>query len=454
MPARALPQDRAEAPETPAPGTTVAIHTHGCKLNQSDSQELARQFEAAGYRVVDAPGAADVVVLNTCTVTATADAKARQFLRKVDRANPGAALVATGCYAQRNPEALSAIQGVSLVVNNTRKPELVDEVTALVGPKPRQAAPSIALGSPLGPTIPAKRGVKRTRAMIKIQEGCNQICAYCIVPKVRGRERSIPPETIVAQIAERCGEGCREVVLTGTQLGSYGFDLQEDWPGAGLTGLIRRVLEETSLDRLRVSSLQAHEITPELLDLWESPRLCPHFHIPLQSGSDAILRAMRRRYDAARFASAVELTRRTVADAAVTTDIIVGFPGEGDHEFEEGLELARSMAFSDIHAFPYSARPGTSAAHFRETVGEETKRDRMGQMLALAAEFHRKFREGQLGTVRNVLWEPRPTDASAWTGLTDNYIRVRTESVRDLGNTITPARLTGCADDWVSAQVT
>ena len=158
----------------------MAIHTHGCKLNQSDSQELARQFEAAGYRVVDAPGAADVVVLNTCTVTATADAKARQFLRKVDRANPGAALVATGCYAQRNPEALSAIQGVSLVVNNTRKPELVDEVTALVGPKPRQAAPSIALGSPLGPTTPAKRGVKRTRAMIKIQEGCNQICAYCI----------------------------------------------------------------------------------------------------------------------------------------------------------------------------------------------------------------------------------------------------------------------------------
>ena len=452
--ARETLQDRSPAAGRPPAGTTVAIHTHGCKLNQSDSQELARQFEAAGYLIVDATGAADVVVLNTCTVTATADAKARQFLRKINRSNPGAVRVATGCYAQRDPAALGAVDGVSLVLNNTRKPGLVDAVTGFVGRKTPSAAMARTPDSP----AKAKGGVKRARAMIKIQEGCDQVCAYCIVPKVRGRERSIPPEVIVAQIAERCAEGYREVVLTGTQLGSYGFDLQEAWPGAGLPGLpglLWRVLDETTVDRLRVSSLQAHEITPELLKLWKSPRMCPHFHIPLQSGSDAVLRAMRRRYDTARFASAVELVRRRVDGAAITTDIIVGFPGEGGPEFEEGFGLASAMAFSDIHAFPYSARPGTSAAYFRGVVDDEIKRERMSRMLELAADSHRRFREDQVGTVRGVLWEPQPTgpEASWWTGLTDNYIKVRAESGRDLGNAITRARLTGYAADLVSAQV-
>ena len=264
---------------------TVAIHTHGCKLNQADSASLARQFAAAGYAVVDSPRDADVFVLNTCTVTANADAKARQALRAARRANPQALIVATGCYPQRSRDELSRVEAVSLVVDNAEKSQLVPLVTGrLDGSGSGSQAPR---QETLGGVAPVPRG--RSRAMMKIQEGCNQVCAYCIVPKVRGRERSIPPEVLVRQVSERVSEGYLEVTLTGTQLGSYGFDI----PGAGLTGLLRAILEDTDVPRLRVSSLQPQEIGPELLELWQDRRLCPHFHVPLQSGSDQILRAMR-----------------------------------------------------------------------------------------------------------------------------------------------------------------
>ena len=434
---------------------TVAVHTHGCKLNQSDSQELTRQFEAAGYRVVESPGDADVVVLNTCTVTATADAKARQFLRRAHRKNPRSLVVATGCYAQRSPQALEAVAGVSIVEGNIGKTDLVATVSAALETLPPGATiATIAPGAPppaafpvafpvalIEPAVgPASQKPGRHRAMVKIQEGCDQVCAYCIVPRVRGRERSIPPGLIVAEIGRRAEEGCREAVLTGTQLGTYGFDI----PGADLAGLVRSILDSTSIDRLRVSSLQAQEITPELLDLWSDPRLCPHFHIPLQSGSDPVLRAMRRRYDTGRFARTLDLVRDAVPGVGVTTDIIVGFPGESDDNFRDGYAFAGRMAFSDIHVFPYSSRPGTIAAHLKDTVDDAAKGVRMAQMLELASQGRRRFRTGLAGTVRTVLWEPqRPGGTGAqWSGLTDNYVRVRTKCERNLGNRITMAQLT------------
>ncbi len=461
------PEDRSKQPGLAGP--TVAIHTHGCKLNQSDSQDLARRFEDAGYRVIESPGQADVVVLNSCTVTATADAKARQFLRAARRANPGAVVVATGCYAQRSPSTLGGLDAVSLVLGNTEKETLVDTVTETlnspfpVRPESVEGPPRQEGGSTSSPRTGWSSGrtdggtprtgiqSKRSRAMVKIQEGCDQVCAYCIVPKVRGRERSIPPETIVADIIRHCSEGCREAVLTGTQLGTYGFDI----PGASLVGLIRRILDETSIDRLRVSSLQAQEITPGLLDLWGDTRLCPHFHIPLQSGSDTVLRAMRRRYDIRRFAETVKLVRDALPNAGVTTDIIVGFPGEGDGEFDAGYEFAESMAFSDMHVFPYSQRPGTSAAYLKKQVDDGVKKGRMAKMLELAADGHQKFRQGQLGAISSVLWEPQRSSATstAWNGLTGNYIRVRTDSRRDLANTITNAQLTEFSGDRVLAVV-
>lgn len=418
----------------------VAIHTHGCKLNQADSQALARQFREAGYVLVDPSAGADIVVLNTCTVTATADSKARQFLRAARRRNPDAVVVATGCYAQRAPADLERMEAVSLVLGNTAKAGLVDAARREL----EQTAPGIP--APDGASGEVRAG--RTRAMVKIQEGCDQVCAYCIVPRVRGRERSIPPETIIAEINRYAAEGYREVALTGTQLGTYGFDL----PELDLVALLERILVGTRVERLRVSSLQAHEISPDLLELWAEPRLMRHFHIPLQSGSDAVLRRMRRRYDTARFAAALDMVRGEYPDAGITTDVIVGFPGESPEQFRDGLDFASAMEFSDIHVFPYSPRPGTSAWHSQDQVAEPEKRERMAEMLALSAESRVRFREAQLGTVRRVLWE-HSSRRGLWTGLTDNYVRVRGASELNLANTITGARLVDLDGDWVAAEV-
>ena len=419
----------------------VAIHTHGCKLNQADSQVLARRFQETGYAVVEPTEVADIIVLNSCTVTATADAKARQFLRAARRRNPDAVVVATGCYAQRAPSELEAMSEVSLVMGNSAKPGLVEAATLAVQPAGRPSP--LPVSRPAGP-------VGRTRAMVKIQEGCDQVCAYCIVPKVRGRERSIAPDEIVSEINRHAADGYREVALTGTQLGTYGFDL----PQVDLRTLLERILDETCIERIRVSSLQAHEITPALLALWENPRLMPHFHIPLQSGCDATLAAMRRRYDTVRFAESVAQVRSVYADAGITTDIIVGFPGETAEDFAESLNFACEMGFSDIHAFPYSKRPGTSAAYFAGQVCETAKRERMGEMLTLAADARHLFREGQLGAVRPVLWE-RSSDPTSgrWMGLTDNYIRVGTVQQGRLGNTIANARLTRIGENMVESDV-
>ena len=287
--------------------------------------------------------------------------------------------------------------------------------------------------------------------MVKIQEGCDQVCAYCIVPKVRGRERSIHPDVLVQQINFRVNQGCREVVLTGTQLGTYGFDLT----GINLVGLIRRLLAETGVPRLRVSSLQPQEITGELLALWQDHRLCPHFRVPLQSGSDRALAAMRRRYTTAQFASAVELVRRAIPGAGVSADIIVGFPGEDDNEFRDSLSFAQSMQFSDMHVFPYSRRPGTSAVYLGGQVADQAKKERAAQMIAMASRGFSDFRRGQLGLTRQILWETqRQRDGTlVWSGLTDNYIMVYTSSPDELANSITQAQLVELDGDQVAARV-
>ena len=431
-------------------GTTVAIHTHGCKLNQSDSEVLARQFQEAGFTLIKSSSQADVVVLNSCTVTANSDSKARQYLRRTRRANPNALVMATGCYAQRAADELSAMEAVSLVLDNRHKDNLVSTVAAklniAITPVPSHPPGNVPEALPLE--------MVRSRAMVKIQEGCDQVCAYCIVPKVRGREKSIPPEDIVAEINFRAGIGCREAVLTGTQLGTYGFDLQD----INLQSLIQRILTDTKIDRLRVSSLQAQEITPELLALWSDTRLCPHFHIPLQSGSNSVLHSMRRRYDTAQFAETVQLVRKTIPDAGITTDVIVGFPGEGVKEFAESYNFAESIGFSDMHVFPYSIRPGTTAAHLTGQVSDGIKKERTGEMLELAETTMRDFRLGSVGQTRSVLWKPgRPAkgaeSAGGWSGLTDNYLQIRTTDARDLGNEITNAKLTDLNGDWLTAEV-
>ena len=410
---------------------TLAIETHGCKLNQADSSALALEFARAGYRIVPDDGAADVYVLNTCTVTHVADRKARHALRAARRRNPNATIVATGCYPQRDPAPLSGMDEVDLVTGNSDKASLVRIVAEWRGDAPVPCA--------VGDDMPLQTPrIARTRAMVKIQEGCDQVCAYCIVPKVRGRERSIPPEAILDQVKDRVERGYKEVVLTGTQLGTYGFDIE----GLDLRLLLGRVLLETAVPRLRVSSLQPQEITAELLDLWADPRLCPHFHMPLQSGSDEVLVKMRRRYTAGRYAETVAAIRRAVPQASVTADVIVGFPGETDADFSATYDLCEAIGFAATHVFPYSPRPGTSAAHLADQVAPESKAERASLLRSLSERKSVEFRERLLGSVRPVLWEARSSESpQRWSGLTDNYVKVVCDSPRDLTNTITDARL-------------
>ncbi len=456
--------------------TAVYIETQGCKLNQADSQAMARRFAEAGYRMVDDPAQAGVHVVNTCTVTHVADRKARQALGGAHRANPGALVVATGCYAQRAPQRLAQVEGVGLVLGNSQKDILVEQVNRLMGiypvtsreeitdstyggTPPQIATPRFANSSGLamttpshalrmsgiiagGPGSPGSAVAKyapapgHTRALVKIQEGCNQVCAYCIVPKVRGRERGVHPDALVSQVQNLYAEGYKEAVLTGTQLGTYGFDI----PGASLAGLLGRVINETRIPRLRVSSLQPQEIGDDLLEMWEDPRLCPHFHLPLQSGSAQVLKAMRRRYSPQQYVQAVEAIRQRAPRAAITTDVIVGFPGETTHQFQETYDLCQDLRLAGLHVFQYSPRPGTSAAYLSQQVAEAEKRHRMEALLALAGEQARHYRQTLLGTTCQVLWETSRWVAGVqvWSGLTDSYVRVATASPEPLHNRITP----------------
>ncbi|MBI4199443.1 MAG: tRNA (N(6)-L-threonylcarbamoyladenosine(37)-C(2))-methylthiotransferase MtaB [Chloroflexi bacterium] len=428
---------------------TISIETHGCKLNQADSQELARRFAQAGYRVVPEADGPDVYVLNTCTVTRMADRKARHALSRARRHNPHALVVATGCYAQRAPQVLAQMPGVDRVLGNTAKNTLAQEVGRALG-LPEVTCSTGSMPDDPVDAIPEASGEStplRTRAFVKIQEGCDQVCAYCIVPKVRGRERSIPPKLLLARAQALREAGCQEIVLTGTQLGSYGFDL----PGASLARLLRSVLGTTDIPRLRVSSLQPQELTPELLELWQDPRLCPHLHLPLQSGSATVLKAMRRRYTPQDYARAVERIRRQVPGASVTADVMVGFPGETEELFRESYGFCRAMEFAGLHVFPYSPRPGTSAAHLQPKVPEPLRRQRATLLLALARRQAWEYRRRLLGTVRAVLWEsgllrtngrtPDRMGLKVWTGYTDSYLRVAMESSEPLANHITRATL-------------
>jgi threonylcarbamoyladenosine tRNA methylthiotransferase MtaB len=407
----------------PPRSPTVALDFLGCKLNQAENQELARRLEAAGYTVVSPEDKADIYVLNTCSVTLTADRKSRHLLRQARRRNPAARLVAIGCYAEHAPEDLGAIKGVELVLGNDAKMGLLD----LLGHVSNLKAVIQGRGK-------SRRG--RTRAFLKIQEGCKNFCSYCIVPYVRHKEASVSAEAVLTSVKELLSEGCREIVLTGTEIGAYNDD------GTNMEDLIKRVLAETAqftAVRFRLSSLQPHHITPGLLALWKDPRLCPHFHLSLQSGSDPVLKRMKRKYTTADYRRAVELLRAAVPEVAVTTDVIVGFPGKTDAEFEETVAFCKEMRFARIHVFPFSPRPGTAAASMPNQVPDDVKKERTDRMLALAKESARQFHQGFLGKTLEVLWEQQA--GGIWSGYTGNYIKVYSKSGADLTNTMTRVKL-------------
>ena len=426
------------------PFPVVAILTLGCKLNQADSQALARELLACGCQVIDRPAPADAVIINACSVTHVADRKSRHLVRLARRLAPEATIVLTGCYEQNGRgHDLSQRLGADWLITSADKPAIAERLLRLWQEQGRFGASATAIQPGDG---------LRTRAFVKIQEGCSEACAFCVVPRTRGREQSVPTRDVLAQVLARQAEGAKELVLTGSQLGNYGRDLGL---ARGPRELLAALLAETTIPRLRLSSLQAQDIREDLLRLWQNRRLCRHFHLPLQSGSDRVLGAMRRRYTVDQFRQAVAIIREWVTDAAITTDIIVGFPGEEADGFQHTYDLCQELAFAAIHVFPYSRRPGTVAALAKEQVSPAVKRQRLEQMLELARTSAAAFRARFQGRTMDVLWEDVKTSQdgrlSLWRGLTDNYLRVYTSAGDgsasggrprfDLANRLLPARL-------------
>jgi threonylcarbamoyladenosine tRNA methylthiotransferase MtaB len=393
----------------PATRPTAAILTLGCKLNIADSAAMARRLRLAGWRVTDEASGADAVIVNSCSVTHVADRKSRQLALKARRQNPGATVAFTGCMVETAPKAAIESLPVDVVARQPEQQRLVDR---LVGLHPAQVSDS------------KRAGGLKTRAFIAVQEGCNDVCAFCIIPRTRGRERSKSIAAVLAEARDHEADGVLELVLTGTQLGAYGRDLS---PLSSPYELLSALLKNTEAPRIRISSLQPQDITPELVELWRNERLCPHFHLALQSGSEAVLRRMRRRYSAAEYRDAVQRLRSAMPDVAITTDVIAGFPGETDAEFEESLAFCREMRFAGMHVFPYSERTGTLAAKMRGGVPELIKKERVQRLMKLGAGMSREYRARFVDGEVSVLWETRP-EAGVWEGLTPHYIRVRARS--------------------------
>lgn len=434
---------------------TFFIEQFGCRATQADAAAIERQLVERGYAASADARSADVIVVNTCTVTAAADLQARQSIRAIHRENPSARVIVTGCYAQRAPEELAALEGVSWVVGNSHKPEiprliqeLWQEMARDSSAAARQGLVSLsmlasgALSLERGPAkiltgdileqrellvAPVEGGeAGHTRPVLKIQDGCNKRCSYCVIPQVRGRSRSLVPGSVIEEIRKLCTGGAREVVLSGIDLGNYGRDLA---PRTELGELLRRILEETSVERLRVSSVEPMDITEDLIGIFAaSERMARHFHMPLQSGSDHILAAMHRWYRAAHYARRAELAREWLPDAAIGADVIAGFPGETEEDHQATLSLIERLPLTYLHVFSFSPRPGTPAAKLQNQVPEQVIARRARHLRALGEKKKTAFQTAQTGRPMRVLTLNRSgKDASGpWTrALSSNYLDVR-----------------------------
>ncbi len=434
---------------------TAAILTLGCKLNIADSEAMARRLRDAGWNIVDrlTPEAgADAVIVNSCSVTHVADQKSRHLVRLAHRVAPRATVALTGCLLETAaPDKVDAL-AADLVYRQSDQLSLADRLIEL-HPLSHETTLPLPQGEGWGEgllrhvaTVP-RAAILKTRAFISAQEGCNDLCAFCIIPRTRGRERSKPVDAVVAEVQAREAEGVQEIVITGTQLGAYGRDWGERTPHA----LLQALVAETAIPRIRMSSLQPQDLSDEVIGLWQDPRLCRHFHLALQSGSATVLQRMRRRYTKDEYRDAVGRLRAASPDVAITTDVIVGFPGETEAEFEESYAFCEEMRFAGVHVFPYSQRSGTAAFKMPDQVPDPVKKQRVHRLIELAGCMSADYRARFLGRTVDVLWESRRDEA--WEGLTDTYIRVRAESGADLANRFTAARLIEQRDGVLWAKI-
>jgi threonylcarbamoyladenosine tRNA methylthiotransferase MtaB len=417
----------------------IYLDSIGCRLNWSEVEMLARQLIATGHSVVSRPDEADVIVVNTCAVTAQAERKTRHTIRSLHRDNPSAQLAVIGCCATLKPEALASLQGVAWVIPNADKDQTADAVTGIKQP------------SPTSEETLSKAGMLRTRAFVKVQDGCDNHCTYCIIRSLRGPSHSRPVGDIIAELQALTEEAdCREAVLTGASLGAYGRDLGPN--SVNLRTLVETVLADTDLSRLRLSSIEPWDLDETFFELWDNPRLCRQVHLPLQAGCDATLRRMGRPITTEAFANLVRAARRAIPGVAVTTDVLVGFPGEDKEAYRASYAFVKEMTFAKLHVFPYSSRPSTPATRLPGQVPHEVRDERAQQMRELGAEQRHRFQTRFLNRELDVLWEKQWKDGR-WTGWTDNYIRVVARAEEDLCNRITPVVLRTLRKGYLEGEV-
>ncbi|MCU0476354.1 MAG: MiaB/RimO family radical SAM methylthiotransferase [Anaerolineae bacterium] len=403
--------------------TRAHLRMTGCRLNQAELDAVGRQLQAQGHTLTDDPTTAQWHVVNTCAVTQQATASSRKLIRELHRANPDAHITVTGCYAHLAPDEVRGLAGVVRVVDNTGKDTLVQHLTGQP-PQPFDHEP-----------LAREAGVTRTRAFVKVQDGCDNACT------ARGAGRTRPFAEVVDEVRGLLAMGYSEVVLTGVHLGSTGHDL--GLPN-GLYELVRLILRETDLPRLRLSSVEPWDLHPDFFTLWADARVCRHLHLPLQSGSDRTLKRMLRRTTQAQFSALLQAARAVAPDLCVTSDVIAGFPGETDADFDESLAFVERCDFAGLHVFPYSPRAGTAAARMRGHVREEAKKARVARLIAHGAAQHQRFMQRFVGQIRPVLWENvagATPDGFVNVGYTDNYLRVGCVHPRPLTGLLTPARL-------------
>lgn len=425
----------------------VHLKTLGCRLNEAELETWAQAFQQAGHQITREAESAHLVVINSCAVTQDAARKSRSLIRRIHRDNPKAKLVVSGCYATLNQDEAAALMGVDLVVGNKDKDQLVAKTLSELD---MDTMP--AMSTEPGEISLFTRG--RQRAFVKVQDGCRYRCTFCIVTVARGEEKSRPMAEVIDEIHSLHRQGIDEVILTGVHLGGYGSD-----SGQNLAELIKAILAETSISRLRLGSLEPWELSDEFFELFDNPRLMPHLHLPLQSGSDSVLRRMSRRCKTAEFARIVERLRARIPHFNITTDIIVGFPGETEQEWRESVDFIKQIGFGHVHIFTFSRREGTKAASLPNQLVENVKKERSRELHQLAEEMKLNFLAENLGEVFPVLWEgysePVSKHRKLVFGYTPNYIRVGCVINREesLENRIIKAELKTISDNYILTEI-
>lgn len=429
----------------------AAFYTLGCKVNQYETEAMIESFEKSGYEIVDYSEYADVYIINTCTVTNMGDRKSRQIIRKARDRNPEALVAVVGCYSQIAPGEVLEIPEVSLVVGTNERSRMVELVEHAMRKKEKLNMVSDIMKVREFEDMPIKNYRNRTRAFLKIQEGCDQYCTYCIIPYARGHVRSRKPDSIMAEVKELAESGFREIVLTGIHVASYGKDLGN----TSLIDIIEKVHEIDGIQRIRMSSVEPNIITDGFIErLSRLPKICRHFHLSLQSGCDETLKRMNRKYTTGEYRSVVAKLREVFADVAITTDLIVGFPGETEEEFKRTVDFIEEIAFSSMHVFKYSQRSGTPAARYSNQIKPQVKDARSKVVTAIARKNEEKFKKAFIGRSKSVLYEHVIDDEQLlFEGLTDNYIRVVSESQEDIKGKIIETILMELKEDYMLGRI-